>query len=407
VIDTGSLRRARRDGGYQVTHMELFFDLVYVFAITQLSHLLLQHLNWHGAAQTAMLLLAVWWSWVYTAWFTNWFDPDVRAVRLPLIGVMMASLILSATLPRAFDDRGMYVAAALAAIQVGRTTWVVVAAGDDRRLRRNFQRILAWLGTAAVFWVAGGFAHDTTRELLWLVALGIEYCAAAVGFYTPGLGRSTTAEWDISAAHLAERCSLFVIIALGESILITGGTFGGLDFTPGTVGAFVAAFAGSVALWWVYFDRTARDSMARVASSADQGRLGRSAYTYFHLPIVAGIIVTAAGDELVIAHPTGHTDAAVVATVLGGPALFLAGHALYKRAIFDHLSVNRVGALGVLAALAPVGFAVPPLALSVIATAVVAAVAVWDTVVLRRARGRAEQKAEVTVPGRRRRARSK
>jgi low temperature requirement protein LtrA len=385
VINGSSLRRARRDGATRVTNMELFFDLVYVFAVTQLTHLLLEHLNWHGAAQTALLLLAVWWAWVYTTWFTNWFDPDTRPVRLPLIVIMLFSLVMSATLPHAFGDRGLYVATAYTAMQVGRNVWIISVLGGDPPLRRNFQRILAWLGTGAVFWLAGGFAQDTTRELLWLAALTIEYASPALGFYTPGLGRSTTADWNISGAHLAERCSLFVIIALGESILATGATFGGTRFTVAEFGAFVAAFAGSVALWWVYFDRTVADATARAASAGDPGRLGRSAYTYFHLPIVAGVIVAAAGDELTISHPTGHSGGAVVATVLGGPALFLAGHALYKRAIFDTVSVNRIGAIGMLAVLAPVGFAVPPLALSGMATVVVAAVSVLDTIVLRRA----------------------
>jgi low temperature requirement protein LtrA len=207
VINGSSVRRVRQDGGARVTNMELFFDLVYVLAVTQLSHLLLGHLNWHGAAQTALLLLAIWWAWVFTAWFTNWFNPDTRTVRLPLVMIMLASLIMSATLPDAFGDRGLYVAAAYAAMQVGRTLWVVLAAGDDLQLRRNYQRILAWLATAAVFWVAGGFAHDSAREVLWLAALAIEGASPALGFYTPGLGRSTTADWHISGRHLAERCS--------------------------------------------------------------------------------------------------------------------------------------------------------------------------------------------------------
>jgi low temperature requirement protein LtrA len=388
MIDGSSLRRARRDGGQRVTNMELFFDLVYVFAVTQLSHLLLEHLTWHGAAQTALLLLAVWWAWVYTAWFTNWFNPDTRTVRLPLVAIMLASLIMSATLTDAFGDRGLYVAAAYTAIQVGRTLWVILATGGDPRLRRNYQRILAWLGTSAVLWVAGGFAHGSARELLWVAALVIEYAAPATGFNTPGLGRSTTTDWNISGEHLAERCQLFVIIAVGESILTTGATFSNLRITGSTAGALVVAFAGSVALWWVYFDRTAEDGAARIASAEDQGRLGRSAYTYLHLPIVAGIIVAAAGDELTIAHPTGDSGGAVVATVLGGPALFLAGHALFKRAVFGRLSENRVGAIVLLAALVPVGFALPPLALSAIATVVVAAVSVWDWIRLRKERER-------------------
>jgi low temperature requirement protein LtrA len=381
-----SLLRAPGGRARRVTFMELFFDLVYVFAVTQLSHLLLEHLTWHGAGQTGLLLLAVWWAWVYTAWVTNWFDPDHRAVRLMLIVVMLASLIMSASLPEAFGDRGLAFAAAYVVIQVGRVSWVVAALREHPRLRRNFQRILVWSSASGVLWLAGGFADGTTREALWLAALAVEFASPALNFYVPGLGRSHTADWDISGAHLAERCGLFVIIALGESILVTGATFAGLAYTAATVTALVVAFLGSVALWWIYFDRSAEDGSARTASAEDQGRLGRSAYTYFHLPIVAGVIVAAVGDELTIAHPGGDTSGAVVATVLGGPALFLAGHALYKRAIFGVVSVPRIVAVGVLAVLAPLGSVIPPLALSTLATLVIAAVAVWDVVALRSGR---------------------
>jgi low temperature requirement protein LtrA len=155
--------------------------------------------------------------------------------------------------------------------------------------------------------------------------------------------------------------------------------FGDLALSASTVAAFVVAFLGSVALWWVYFDRSAEDASGVIAESADPGRLGRSAYTYCHLPMVAGIIVTAVGDELVIAHPGGHASMTTTTTVLLGPALFLAGHALFKRVVFGRLSVPRLLAIVALAGLWPVGPAVSPLLLALVATLVVAAVAVSDT----------------------------
>jgi low temperature requirement protein LtrA len=152
----GVLLRARDGGGQRVTSMELFFDLVYVLAVTQLSHLLLEHLNVHGAAQTALLLLAVWVAWISNAWFTNWFGPDRRMVRLVLVGVMLASLIMSATLPEAFGERGLLFAGAYAAMQVGRTGFTVAALRERPALRRNFQRVLVWLVAAGALWLAGG-----------------------------------------------------------------------------------------------------------------------------------------------------------------------------------------------------------------------------------------------------------
>ena len=374
----GGLLRAR-GGGVRITSIELFFDLVYVLAVTQLSHLLLEHLDVRGAAQTALLVVAVWVAWIYNAWFTNWFDPDRRVVRLVLVGVMLASLLMSASLPEAFGERGLLFAGAYVAMQVGRTSFVVAALGQEPGLRRNFQRVLAWLVASGMLWLAGGLAHQEAREALWLAAVVVDLIAPAIGFFTPGLGRSQTTDWTITGGHMAERCQLFIIIALGESILVTGATFGGLPVAAATLAAFVVAFLGSVALWWVYFDRSAEAASRVIAESPDPGRLGRSAYTYCHVLMVAGIIVTAVGDELTITHPSGHASAATIATVLGGPALFLAGHTLFKRAVFGVLSIQRLVAVLALAALVPVGLVAPPLLLASAATLVVAAVALWDS----------------------------
>jgi low temperature requirement protein LtrA len=379
------LRREQRAAGQRVTFVELFFDLVYVLAVTQLSHLLLGSLNARGAAQTALLLVAVWTAWIYNAWFTNWFDPDRRPVRLVLLGVMLASLLLSATLPQAFGERGMVFAAAYVTMQVGRTLFVIAALADEPALRRNFQRILAWLVASGLLWLAGGAAHGTAREALWLAAVAVDLAAPACGFFTPGLGRSRTTDWTITGGHMAERCQLFIIIALGESLLVTGGSFGEHPLTAMAVAAFVVAFGGTVALWWVYFDRSAEAASGVIAGSDDPGRLGRSAYTYCHLPMVAGIIVAAVGDELVLAHPGGHADAATTTTttVLLGPALFLTGHALFKRLVFGRLSVPRLLAIAVLAGLWPLGPTLSPLLLSLAATLVVTAVAASDSLIPR------------------------
>jgi low temperature requirement protein LtrA len=372
------LLRRRREGGQRVTPTELFFDLVYVLAVTQLSHLLAEHLDARGGAQTALLLMAVWTAWIYNAWFTNWFDPDRRVVRLVLLGVMLASLLMSATLPEAFGDRGLQFAAAYVTMQVGRTVFVVAALADEPGLRRNFQRILAWLAAAGLLWLAGGLVHGTAREALWLAAVAVDFAAPACGFWTPRMGRSRTTDWTITGGHLAERCQLFIIIALGESLLVTGTTFGELPPSAVTVAAFVVAFGGSVALWWLYFDRSATDASGVIERSDDPGRLGRSAYTYAHIPMVAGIIVAAVGDELVIAHPSGHAGTATVATVLGGPALFLAGHAAFKWLVFGRVSLPRLLAILALGGLWPLGRALSPLQLATAAALVVAAVAASD-----------------------------
>ena len=382
-----SLLRERDGGEARVTPLELFFDLVFVFAVTRLSHRLLEHLTVVGALETLFLLLAVWWAWIYTIWFANWFDPDRPAVRALLVTVMLASLFMSVAIPDAFAERGLMFAAGYVAIQVGRTGFAVItlnrSLGASHPLSRNFQRILVWFAIPAMLWVAGGLLEGETRYALWGLALALEYAGPAAGFWTPGLGRSTTEVWNVEGGHIAERCQLFIIIALGESIIITGSTFADLEASTAWVAAFVNAFLVSAAFWWIYFSRHAEAAREAIASSEDPGRLARSGYTYFHLPMVAGIIAVAASDEITVAHPGEPGTVAFTMLVLGGTALFLAGQALFKGAISDLLPWtpwSRVVAIAALAALAPVGGALPALALSVAATLVVVGLAVWDTV---------------------------
>ncbi len=388
VSDHGGPLRTRDSGEQRVTSLELFFDLVYVFAITQLSHLLLSHLSVRGVLETLMLFLAVWGVWVYTAWFTNWFDPDRLPVRLVLVAVMLASLLMSVAIPEAFGERGLMFALAYVAIQVGRTTFAFIALrrslGTSHPLSKSFQRILTWLVGVGVVWIIGGLLEGEARYALWLLALAVDYSGPVVGYYIPGLGRSRTGEWTIEGGHFAERCQLFVIIALGESILVTGTTFAEIEVSAVAVLAFVVAFLGSVALGWIYFSRSAEAAREVFSSSEDPGRMGRSAYTYFHMPMIAGIIAVAAADELTVAHPVEHGTAASVVLTLGGTALFLAGHAFFKWAVFGVLPWSRAVAIAALAGLMPVGFAIPTLALSSAAVLIVVALAAWDALAYQR-----------------------
>ena len=378
--DHGDLLRDRDGGEQRVTPFELFFDLVYVFAVTQLSHRLLEKLTIANALETLFLLLAVWWAWVYTTWVTNWFDPDRLPVRLMLVGVMLASLVMSAAIPEAFSERGLMFALAYVTIQVGRTAFVVLALDRTSSLGRNFQRIFFWLLASGVLWIIGGLLEGEARYLLWIAALAIEYASPAFGLWTPGLGRSTTQTWrTVEGGHAAERCQLFVILSLGESLLITGSTFAEIETSVVTVAAFIVAFIGSVALWWLYFARTAEAAREVFASSEDPGRIARSAYTYFHIPIIAGIIMVAASDELTVAHPGEHGTFASVALILGGTALFVAGHAFFKWTVFGRVSLSHLVAIAALTALMPVGFALPALALAGAAALIVVVLTAWNT----------------------------
>ena len=367
-----------RSGNQRVTNIELFFDLVYVFAITQLSSYLLGAATFGGAARTAILLAMVWLAWMYTTWVTNWLDPERMAVRLLLVLLMLVSLAMSAALPRAYSDWGIWVGGAYALMQIGRTIFMVVAlpAGS---LRDNFQRILVWCAVSGALAVAGGLAGGHARELLWLLAVLVDVLGGLVGFAAPGLGRSRTADWTIEGSHIAERCQAFILIALGESIVIIGATLTKESHaTAIAIAAFIVAFAGSVALWWLYFDRSADASTEVVRSSSDPGRLGRSAYHMIHPVMVAGIIVAAAGDQQMLDHPSSTAHGPDAWLILGGPALFVAGHAAFKYVMWRTIPWTRLAGAAVLALLALLAPVIPEIALAACAVVVVAAVAATD-----------------------------
>src|SRR5215471_4923751 len=367
-----------RSGAQRVTNIELFFDLVYVFAVTQLSHYLLRHSTVTGALQAGLLLVMVWLIWSYTTWVTNWLDPDLMAVRLLLVALMLISLAMSASLPRAFEDLGLWVGGAYAVQQIGRTLFMVIAL-RGHPLEANFQRILAWCVASSALAVAGGLAHGNARALLWLGAVCVDLLGGVVGFYTPGLGRSRTSDWTIEGGHFAERCQAFILIALGESIVIIGATLTEVkEITAAAVASFVVAFAGSVALWWLYFDQSAGAAADMIARSDDPGRLGRSAYHLIHPVMVAGIIVTAAADEKVLADPGQPASTAAAWMILGGPALFLAGHAAFKLVVWRAISWPRLAGIAGLALLALAAGAISALALAACAAVLVIAVAASD-----------------------------
>ena len=377
-----------RQGHTRVTYVELFFDLVFVFAITQLSHTLLEHLTLVGAFQTLFLLLAVWWVWMYTCWFTNWIDPDKPAVRMMMFALMLAGLLMSASIPHAFEHEGLLFACAYSFMQVIRTAFLLNAMHvHDRPNFVNMRRVFVWLCVSAVFWIAGGCADGEARVMWWLAALGIEYLGPIAYFRVPGLGRSSTTDWKVDGAHMAERCALFVIIALGESILVTGATAASLPATNPAVCAFVVAFVGSVAMWWIYFNIGAERGSREFAGAADPGRMARNVYTYFHIPIVAGIVVCAVADEITIAHPLGHLSPGAAAALLGGPALYLVGNIYFKRASAKYYPLSHLAGLGLLAivaAISPTLEHVTPLALGTATSVILVVVAVWETLSLRK-----------------------
>jgi low temperature requirement protein LtrA len=299
----------------------------------------------------------------------------MSSIRAVLTGGMLASLLMAAALPEALGEHGLLFAGGYVALQVGRNTAAVLHLPRGDRHRDVFGRLVAWSIASGVLWLAGAAVAEEARLLLWVPALALELSAPAAGYWLPGRGRAVTTDYDIEGAHFAERCQLFIIIALGESIVVTGATASSAGLTGSVLLCLVVAFLETAALWWLYFGATAEHARVAMGSSEDPGRLARDAYTYGHLPIVAGIIATAVGQDLLIAHPQDALHGVGLSMVLGGPALFLLGETLFRRRITGRWNRERLAALALLVLLLPPAVHVSALLLSAIATCVLIALA--------------------------------
>lgn len=377
------LRQKNPHGHHRVTYVELFFDLVFVFAITQISHTLLAHFTPLGILQVLILFFAVWWVWIYTSWITNWLDPERTPTRLMLFAMMIAGLLLSTSIPKVFESRGLAFALAFVAMQLGRTVYSALAVpASETAMRRNLWRIAIWLACSGVFWIAGGLAEGALRPVLWSVALAIEYAGPAMRFRTPGLGASSFQDWDVEGGHMAERCASFIIIALGESIVVTGATFSEISWSAVTIAAFMVSLIGSIAMWWVYFHLGVEAGAKQITHSEESGRFARIAYTYLHLPIVLGIVVSAAGDEVLLAHPQGHMDAKAALSIIGGPLLFLIGTLLFKHVIRGIYQLSHLVGITLLVLLFAVAPYLTPLTLAALVAIVLIVVGAWEAISL-------------------------
>lgn len=377
-IESKPFMRDRR-GHTGVTNEELFFDLIYAFAITQLSHRLLVNLTPLGAVQTLVLWFAVWLGWQYTCWVTNWFNPENLRMRLMLFALMLTGLAMSATIPAAFAEAGLVFALCFAAIQVGRTVFVVVNLPRGHALLPNFRRILGWACISAALWIAGGLSEGPYRLMFWIAGVLCEYIAPMIGFALPVLGRSSTTEWTIAGRHLAERNQLFVMIALGESILATGGSFSlSPHFDAPTLIALFVAFAGSVAMWWIYFDTASEHGTHAITRSDDPGRIGAYLH-YIHVTLIAGIIVAAVADELVIHHPDHHMDLASTLVIVGGPLIYLLGNSVYKVVVYGWVPPSHIAGIVLLALLFPAAFMTDRLMVGGLTSVALIVVAVWQS----------------------------
>lgn len=378
-----------RDGHHaRVTFEELLFDLVYVFAVTQLSHALLHHLSLVGIIETVILWFAVWLGWQYTCWVTNWFDPETPAMRAVIFAIMVPALLMAASIPEAFGSRGLIFAITYVTIQVGRTAFIVLQLAGDHPLAPNFRRMLAWLVISASLWIGGGFAEGEVRILLWMIAALCEYVSPMFGFALPGFGRSSTSDWTIEGGHLAERCQLFAIVALGETLLASGAVLAEADsWNASILSALLATFLGTIAMWWLYFGTAGKDAANVVTRSNDPGRIG-AYFHYIHAILVAGIIATAVGNDLVVAHPGGSLSTAYVLTMIAGPIFYLFGCILYKKVVYKIIPKSHIVGVLLLMALAPIAYISNLLVTGWLTTAVLLGVGFIEGHVYRRHRAK-------------------
>ncbi|MGV8969888.1 MAG: low temperature requirement protein A [Microbacteriaceae bacterium] len=390
----------KHSGREVVAPVELLFDLVFVFALTRLSIFLVEHLSWMGALQAAIILLALWWFWDSMAWLANWFDPESWRVKFLLFSVMLLGIALSTAIPRVFDDLAVVFVIGYLGMHYVSTAFVMVAARRQRpELALKMIRSIVWLLASTPLWIAGAIGSPEDRVWWWLAAIAIDYIGPITRFWIPLLGRASADGWRVSAGHISERTRLFIIIALGESVLVTGGTFDAAWSEPSAVLALVAAFVGTVLMWLLYFNHTAEKAYEFVKAASDTGLAAVNIFSYVHLMIVAGIVLVAVGDELVLAHPDDLIDAVTALVICGGVALYILGNLLVKRAVGyrwlrSHLVGIAASATIFVLFLSPAATGISTLGAAWIANLVLLAVVIADEVTHRRAaRGKTSIKA--------------
>ncbi|MET8834205.1 low temperature requirement protein A [Micromonospora sp. NPDC004540] len=366
----------------RATFLELFFDLVFVFALTRVSQRLINSLpatGWTLAAavgRTVLLFLVLWLVWTITVWVTSRYEPERTVIQTVVVGTMFASLVMGVALPRALEERALPFALAYVAVMLGRPLVVAAALhGHPRRLVPL--RLAAWAGATAPLWLAGALGPDDLRLPLWALALTVDYAALFTGWPLPRLGSSPILGWRIAGEHLAERYQQIFLIALGESILVIGVTYSGEEFSGEGAGAFVVAFVTTALLWRIYFHRAGHLLGEALRLARAPGRLGTSA-AITHLVIVLGVLTAAVGYEVAIAEPFHRSDASLLLFVVGGPLLFLAGRARFEYEIFGRISLPRVLGGGVLLLLVPLLAHGPAVRALWVVAAVLAAVALAD-----------------------------
>jgi low temperature requirement protein LtrA len=377
AMETATATRSRRVSavlrkGERVLPLELFFDLVFVLALTQSTALISDHPTWDGVAQGMLVLGVLWWSWTAYAWLTSVVDPEEGAVRIAIFAAMAAFLIVALCVPEAFGDLALTFAVAYAGVRFAQIALFLIASGDDPALRKSVTGLAISTAIGVGLLVGAAFLDGVGQGALWALALLLDM-AGPYFFGAEG--------WKLVPEHFAERHGLIIIIALGESIVAIGVAADvGLD--AGVVAAAVLGIGLASAMWWVYFDVVALVSARRLAR-AEEGRerneLARDSYSYMHFVLVAGVILLAFGIKKVLGHVEDPLKVVPAFGLLGGLAVYLLGHVAFRYRHIHTINRQRLGLAVLLFALIPVAVELPPLAILALMNVLIWGMIVYET----------------------------
>jgi low temperature requirement protein LtrA len=357
----------------RVTPLELFFDLVFVLALTQCTTLMAHTPTWGGLLKGVLVLGVLWWSWVGYAWLTSVVDPEEGAVRLAIFAAMAAFLVAALAVPGAFGSEALLFACAFALVRTAHIVLFMLASREDEALRRSVISLAVSTAIGAGLLFAAAAASGELRVALWGVALLLD----AGGPFLFG-----QEGWKLVPGHFAERHGLIVLIALGESIVALG-VGAKASLSAGVVAAAVLGIVVAAALWWVYFDVTAivaTRRLARATPGHEQNGIARDSYSYLHFPMIAGIALIAVGLKITLAHVDDELSIVPAVALLGGASLYLLAHVAFRLRNVHSLSVRRLLCAAALLALVPAALQLPALATLGILAALLAALIVYEVV---------------------------
>ena len=372
--------RGQEGAEERVTPLELFFDLIFVFAITQVTGFVVDDPTWAGLAKGMLVLAMLWWAWTAYAWLTNTINPDEGEVRIAMFAAMGAMLIASLAVPDVFGDDALIFAFAYAFVRIAHLALYTVAGRGDRDLLQAVARLATGATVAIGLLFVAAALDGRAQVIVWAVALVVDLLGAYVG---GGKG------WRLSAGHFAERHALIVIIALGETIVALG-LGASRDLTAGSITAGLLGFTVAAMLWWAYFDVVAivAERKLRAMTGSAQLTMARDSYSYLHLPMVAGIILFAVGVKKTIGDVEEPLKLVPAVTLCGGVAMYLVAHVLFRLRNVGSLNRQRLVVAVLLLALLPAAVALPSLATLALVTALCVGLIAYEAIRFAEARER-------------------